>query len=325
MEDVISDNFSTFSAAISEACDSESWHSLLTAIQKLSATELKEQGYNRYSDLSREQQIAFVEKTFFDMQQSRHHKLLSFNVRLNKAVDEELLKIISNESISRSSLNKNNKENNNFNNNSNNSTDTNVKNEYTRTNNNNIIKHESDVDYLTKYCSQSIHEILETSSPEFSSAAKLFLNRSLPVSERPFIWYSCLDITNVPVISKGTTGRLAYSLDQTLSRRCLEILDTYFVKDSSRSNAALVKTAVATFLRNHDIPLPYNDQGYDNTDRLVFILVPLVRALRTNNTNNDNNNVNNNETELKLLWSPTKNGKTDPQTLDKALASMSLE
>lgn len=306
MEKVISDNFSTFGDAILEACDSESWHGLLTAIQKLSATELKDQGYNRYSDLSQEQQIAFVEKTFFDMQQSRHHKLLNFNARLNKAVDEELLKLIGNQSMSKNqSHNK-------------------TKNEHNRSanlSNNNIIKHESDVDYLIQYSSQSIHEILETSSPEFSSAAKLFLNRSLPVSERPFIWYSCLDIGNVPMISKGATGRLAYSLDQTLSRRCLEILDAYFVKDSSRANAALVKTAVATFMRNNDIPLPYNDKGYDNTDRLVFILVPLVRALRKNNTNNDGN-VQSKETELKLSWSPTKNDKPDPQTLDKALTSM---
>jgi len=263
-----------FDDAMVNLCNSEQWTLMLEKIQANTTSKLHEKGYERYSELTSLEQAAFVEREINEMQQRSDPVLSSFGTRLSKEVDDELLRMINDLSTTAG-------------------------------------VHPSNAEFLSDVCAKSIQAILKTSPPEFATAAKLFLNRSLPTSQRRFIWYSSLDIANIaPDPSAG--GRLAPSLDVILTRRVHEVLDSWFPEISSRSAAGQAKTAIANFMRSHGVPLPYSDKSYESTDRLLFILVPVVRALQRER-----------DRELILTYAPDGDvAKIDRNVLDRVMTAM---
>jgi hypothetical protein len=262
-----------FDNALDSLCQSSSWSRMLETIQRNTSKRLKEKGYGRYSELTAAEQASFVEREFYEMQQANEPVLQSFGTRLNKAVDDELLRLLYKSNAGE-------------------------------------VSHISNVDYLSSICSSSIQSILKSSPPEFATAAKLFLNRSLPPTQRQHVWYASLDLPSV-VLDTASYGRLAPSLDVILSRRCYEVLDSYFPDYSTRSMAAACKTAIANFMRAHNVQLPYTSKNFETTDRLLFVLIPVVHALQVGG-----------DRGLALTYRPVEGQAPDPRVVDRLLATI---
>lgn len=262
-----------FDNALDSLCQSSSWSRMLETIQRNTSKRLKEKGYGRYSELTAAEQASFVEREFYEMQQANEPVLQSFGTRLNKAVDDELLRLLYKSNAGE-------------------------------------VSHISNVEYLSSICSSSIQSILKSSPPEFATAAKLFLNRSLPPTQRQHVWYASLDLPSV-VLDTASYGRLAPSLDVILSRRCYEVLDSYFPDYSTRSMAAACKTAIANFMRAHNVQLPYTSKNFETTDRLLFVLIPVVHALQVGG-----------DRGLALTYRPVEGQAPDPRVVDRLLATI---
>jgi len=132
---------------------------------------------------------------------------------LNASVDEQLLQLL------RAKVNING----NTSNNSNNSNNSNV----------------SNVNYLLSTCSEAIMKVLSNTPDTMSTSWLLFLNRPLPLSLRPYLWCSKMQVeARVGVEGDSTSGtgtgtgpgsgseyKISPSVDMLYSRRIHVLLD----------------------------------------------------------------------------------------------------
>lgn len=138
------------------------------------------------------------------------------------------------------------------------------------------------VDHLVNSVSQSCIDMLVASPPEMATTARVFINRPLPRTLRPFIWSNALGLARERI--KVVVTRLAPAAEVLMARRCQLILERYFGKIASRANAAFTKTVVAHFLKAHEIPLPAEEgdcvRAPSHFDLLVFLAVPLLAVMK---------------------------------------------
>jgi len=126
----------------------------------------------------------------------------------------------------------------------------------------------TNVERLMNFSSTAIIEVLDKSPPELFTTMKMFLNRRLPDTLRPYIWSYCLQIKTND-LDELPSFRISPSLDLFLSRRCHILIDRHFPDISSRAFAGLIKSVVTAFMRRNLLSLPEGD-GTDSTSTTEY-------------------------------------------------------
>lgn len=266
------------------AVDDNTWEPLLESLHAGVKDQINQLSIGkRFSELTESEQSALVERSFHETQQNEKGETLvtKFSHRLGKAVNDELIHFLLESSL---------------------------KNKDEDHSHSNIImsEHPSNADQMLEIFSVSVIDMLESSPPEMASTLRLFINRPLPECLRSNIWTSCLTkklntaiksnaggrrdrhtgSTGMSAMLRGTTSKLAPSLDVILARRCHSILDCSFYELSSRSNASFVKVVVSNFMRMIGLKLPASPtDSFDETDQIAYLIIPLVCVFRLSSTN----------------------------------------
>jgi len=302
------------SNALLAAVKDESWLPLCDQLHQGISKQIADLKIGkRFCELSETEQVALVENNWKLVQQKQDTTLLdTFAARIAREVDEELLKFVLEKSVARGdvlaqekieqkksgmTLNKKEEIGGGGGNDEQkkpeettsmpSNTDANA-----NTNNNSNNGDPSNVESLINEFSMAAIDMLENSPVNLMNTTKLFVNRPLPGSIRPYIWSRALWLGEKA--SKAMTfGRLAPSLDMILSRRCHSLLDSKFPRLSSRSNAAFAKTIVSNFMRMVNIKLPTNMyDSFVEMDHCTYLAIPLIVVLRSDFHNKKNNNNN---------------------------------
>ncbi len=254
------------SSALLEAVKDDSWLPLCDELHLNIKNKLSELSvHKRFCELTGNEQAVLVERSYQDMQRAQSKKerslLEKFSKRMSREVDEELLKHILKDSLVLPLEEGKN---------------------YTALPETKKGYHPTNVDKLMDEYSAAIIHMLENSPANIINTTKLFMNRPLPGSIRPYIWSRALWLGDKNV-SKMVFSRLAPSLDLILSRRCHSILDKAYPRLSSRNNASFAKTIVSHFMRMVDMKLPTNGfDSFEEMDNVVYLVIPLIVLLRSN-------------------------------------------
>mgnify|MGYP005993187507 CR=1 FL=1 len=256
--------------ALLEAVKDESWLPLCDKLHVGIRSQIADMKVGkRFCELSEKEQVALVEKNWKDLQQKDDSPMLDvFAARMSREVDEELLKMLL-DKANKTPVKKNSKME--------------VFTADAETEQANSDTHPTNVAALVLEISAAAIDMLECGPANLMNSTKLFINRPLPASLRPYIWSRSLYLTNSPATRQNMSfGRLAPSLDLILSRRCHALLDTKFPRLSSRANAAYAKTVASNFVRLIGVTLPVN--SYDSLtdmDHALFLVVPLIVLFRS--------------------------------------------
>eukprot|EP00605_Chrysophyceae_sp_TOSAG23-4_P000115 GSChrysophyteH1.ASY1.ANO1.126.1 assembled CDS len=236
------------SRALKEAVKDPSWLPLCDKMHSEVRRQLGEMNVGkRFCELGERMQVALVEKNWKNIQQDEKRDLLdSFAARMSREIDEELLKYAEAERTG-----------------SDGSDPTNV-------------------EMLTREFTLAAIDMLENSPVNLMNTTKLFINRSLPGTIRPYIWTRALWLGK-KANSSMNFARLAPSLDVILSRRCHGLLDNKFPRLSSRANASYAKTIVANFMRMVNLKIPTNMyDSFVELDHCAYLCIPLIVVMRSN-------------------------------------------
>ena len=209
---------------------------------------LRFQGIDSFATLNQVEQSALLEREVFDLQQSNDSTLVEFSKALDGSMDKSLIELLN-------------------------------------TTNSTEIPKNGSASHLTEICVDTVETLLQRFPPEMATAAKLFLNRPLPVYLRKRIWAMNLLVDFVEL--DQMPSRLAPSTDVLISRRILILLEKHLPSFSSTTNAAVIKRIVSNFMRSNTLPLPDSEENFGIVDTLFFVLIPL--ALTFNNCNHEDN------------------------------------
>ena len=127
---------------------------------------------------------------------------------------------------------------------------------------------------LNKLCISIVETLLKRFPPEMATTAKLFLNRPFPMYLRKGIWLRYLLVDSIEL--DRVPSRMAPSTDVLISRRILTLLENHLPSFSSRTNAAVIKNIISSFMRSHSLPLPDHEENLGIIDTLFFVLSPLT-------------------------------------------------
>lgn len=167
--------------AIDSSCLDESWSNLLSTVSSSVKQHIKELNYSNFSQLSQQEQAILIEKELSILSDAKNDQLNTYCVRLGESIDRELVRFI-NEPDLRDVIQNDNKTFHDM--------KSSIKGAVDNTH------HPSNVDLLLETCSTEMISLLESSPLEMASTAKLFLNRNIPQSLRPYIWSSALSLSS---------------------------------------------------------------------------------------------------------------------------------
>jgi hypothetical protein len=286
---------------LDKACQGEDWNKLLQDIYAGTKTELEQLigksneddidswgnqhiRKKRFSDLSLTEQATIIDRQYYNMQQSKSKSLSNLGLIIGQTVDEELFKQIkSPNEIVIINNNKNNNNNNSIMSNESSELSSPVKRTMKESPSETTLPniHPSNLHSLLDISSKAIIHALETSPPELGTTTKLFVNRPIPISLRPYIWYrsivaSQFQINTTPEVP---ISRVAGSLDVLLSRHIYSLLDTKFPEMSSRATSVFIKDIISRFLKIYDIPMPQREEDCTVVDQIFFNIIPLLFVL----------------------------------------------
>lgn len=291
-------------------CQGNDWNSLLEDLYNNTNTQLKQMKYNkRFSELTEKEQNMIIESQYKKMcgEESLYLSRLDFN--FSTAIDDELVKLLKNIN----NIEHANASNDNITNNLNNDKSIND-------NNNDNDKKDTKKNHLLDVSINAVVEAFDNSPPEFSAAPKIFLNRPLPVSFRPYVWNASLLLSLKNKDKDIDVNSLTSILDEVTPRRCHALLDKYYENMSSRWLAGLVTDSIIKFMLLINIQLPKNDLDFDNIDNLFFLVIPLVDVL---SQGQDNREIHETDNEYgKLLLTKDMGDKKSVALLLKALVAL---
>jgi len=282
--------------------------------------------YNkRFTELTEKEQNMIIESQYKKMCDEESLCLSTLDFNFSKAIDDELVKLlrkinnIEHENVSIDNNNTTNDNNNTTNNNNINNNDKNINDN----NNNNNDKKEIRIikkNHLLDVTINAVVEAFDNSPPEFSAAPKIFLNRPLPVSFRPYVWNASLLLSLKNKEQDIDINSLASILDEVIPRRCHSLLDKYYENMSSRWLAGLVTDTIMKLMQIYNIQFPKNDLDCDNIDILFFLVIPLVDVLSQGQDNRESHDTDNDYG--KLLLTKDMGDKKSVTLILKALVAL---
>jgi hypothetical protein len=233
-------------SSIEKVVKDDSWSELLQRVHERTKVVLAKTASGtkskRFSELTDAEQSALIEREIFEMTQTELDIFGEFERDLHIHVDNELLRAIESSSLC-----------------------TKV--------------HVTNYHQLSNICAETVHAVLQDSPAELASTAKVFLNRPIPLAQRPYIWRSALLVDNIAKECNMSNARLAPTLDVELGRRCHQLLDYFYSDLSSRFRAQAIKSIILNFLRNAGVDLPRNNEEFGPTDKVFFLVLPLMQNL----------------------------------------------
>jgi hypothetical protein len=276
--------------ALLEAVKDDSWLPLCDKLHGEVRKQLSEMKVGKhFCELSETMQVALVEKNWKNVQQHSERDLLDqFAARMSREIDEELLQFVLDKSKAKegdSVLAKEREEQNKI--------GMKLDRKENEKEHEDIIAEKeavksgadgsdpTNVEMLVREFSLAAIDMLENSPVNLMNTTKLFINRPLPGSIRPYIWSRALWLGQ-KANNAINFARLAPSLDVILSRRCHGLLDNKFPRLSSRANAAFAKNIIANFMRMVNLKMPTNMyDSFVELDHCAYLCLPLIVVLRS--------------------------------------------
>ena len=320
----INNDTSWMTNAIESTCQGNDWNKLLEELYNNTNIQLKNMNYNkRFTELTEKEQSILMESQYQKMcdEESSRLSLLDFN--FSKAIDNELVKLLKR-------INNVEHEARNNADNTVNSNNTAINND---ANNNNEKTEPVTKNRLLEVTLNAVIEAFDNSPPEFAAAPKIFLNRPLPLSFRPYVWNASLLLAFNNMEYNIDFSSISSMLDELISRRCLSLLDEHYSKISSRWMSAIVTEMIIKFMHINSINFPKHENDFHDVDNLFFLIIPLItvfsngREVQDNNissdtSKSDSNTKNNSNFNGKLLLTNDMDDKLTTELMIKALVAL---